>query len=98
MLGHQAPAAQRQIADPILADIGSYYRSLDPRRRAPPPPDLLACIDRGIVAFSQDTSPARRRDGLVLLASLRRNHKPNSPPNPSTENRRKLRLTASPGG
>lgn len=78
-LGQGAPAAERQVADRILAGVGSYYRSLDPRRLAPPPPDLLDSIDRGIVAFSQDTRPAQRRDGLVLLTSLRRNLFPAAP-------------------
>lgn len=57
----------------VLADVGAYYRRLEPRERVPADPTLLGDIDSALHAFIRDDDvPARRRAALALV-SLRRN-------------------------
>lgn len=70
---------QWQPFDAALDSVADHFRRLDPRRPAAPAPALLALIDRGVETVAQDADGARRRDGLVLLTSLRRNLFPDAP-------------------
>jgi hypothetical protein len=45
----------------------------------PPDEDLLTELDRTVALFAADPSPGRRRQGLVILTSLRRNLFPAAP-------------------
>ena len=63
-----------------LAAIARYFGRGDPASADPPPPALLDGIDRSVAAFARDTERARRRQGLLLLTSLRRNLFPAAPP------------------
>ncbi len=62
-----------------LSGIWRHFVDLDPVRTVPPSEDLLAEIDRTVAAFVADPSVERRRQGLVLLTSLRRNLFPAAP-------------------
>jgi hypothetical protein len=74
-----APAAERSAIGILLAGIGAHFRALDPRRPVPPPGAILEGIDRGVAAVCADGDAERRRQGLVLLTSLRRNLFPSAP-------------------
>ena len=78
-LGEAATAEERALIETSLADLGDHYRRLDPLAPRPPDPRLLADIDRAVDAFARDPEPERRRQGLVLLTSLRRNLFPRAP-------------------
>jgi uncharacterized membrane protein YccC len=71
--------AERMPVEATLDDIARHFRALDPARPVPPPDSLLASLDEGVAAFASDPEPARRREGLVLLTSLRRNLFPSAP-------------------
>jgi uncharacterized membrane protein YccC len=77
-IGAPTPGEQQAITT-ALDGIVRYFRSLDPRRPTAPPQALLDEIDRGVAAFAADPETARRRDGLILLTSLRRNLFPTAP-------------------
>lgn len=62
-----------------LAGIARHFERLDPTRPESPPAALLDDLDRTVAAFSADGSEERRRQGLVLLTSLRRNLFPQAP-------------------
>jgi uncharacterized membrane protein YccC len=62
-----------------LSAVGYHFRRLDPARPVAPPGNLLAEIDSGVAAFAADPDLARRREGLVLMTSLRRNLFPHAP-------------------
>jgi uncharacterized membrane protein YccC len=79
MLSKTATAEERILISTSLAGIGRHYRSLDPLAPCAPDERLLADIDRAVDAFARDAEPARRRAGLVLLTSLRRNLFPAAP-------------------
>jgi uncharacterized membrane protein YccC len=72
------PEENRLIAH-MLAGIARYFERLDPARPEAPPAVLLDDLDRTVAAFSADDSEERRRQGLVLLTSLRRNLFPDAP-------------------
>ena len=63
-----------------LAEIARYFGRSDPKSSDPPPPALLDGIDRSVGAFAHDPVRERRRAGLLLLTSLRRNLFPAAPP------------------
>lgn len=66
----------------VLADVGAYYRHLDPDAPAPAGPGLLAAIDKAIHAFAHDGDAATRRAAALALVSLRRNLYPGADPSP----------------
>jgi uncharacterized membrane protein YccC len=70
---------ERQAITTTLDGIVRHFRSLDPRHPVAPPQPLLEEIDRGVAAFAADPEPQRRREGLILLTSLRRNLFPQAP-------------------
>ena len=72
-------AEQQHRLDAILAHVAAYYDGLNPRAAQPPPAAMLEQIDLGIQGFSADADPARGREGLSLLAGLRRNLFPSAP-------------------
>jgi uncharacterized membrane protein YccC len=78
-LGRAAPAPEHALMERTLDAVADYYRHLRPRRPVPPPDAMLIDIDRTVAAFANDPEPARRRDALVLLTSLRRNLFPAAP-------------------
>jgi len=78
-IGDAAPPAERALVDHTLGAIGDYYRALRPHRPTPPPPAILADIDRTVAAFADDPETDRRRNALLLLTSLRRNLFPDAP-------------------
>jgi uncharacterized membrane protein YccC len=73
-------AEERALVAASLAGVERHFQTLEPAAPAPPEPALLAEIDRTVTAFARDPEPARRREGLVLLTSLRRNLFPAAPP------------------
>lgn len=81
-LGRMQPSAtaeeRAQIAA-TLSGIQRHYAALRPARMVPPGDGLLVDIDRTVAAFAADPVAERRRQGLVLLTSLRRNLFPNAP-------------------
>jgi uncharacterized membrane protein YccC len=79
-LGASATSEERRLIVTALAGIGRYFRALDPAAPTRPDDALLADIDRTVAAFALDPVGARRREGLVLLTSLRRNLFPAAPP------------------
>jgi uncharacterized membrane protein YccC len=72
-LGRSALPKERSAITAMLANLGRYFRALKLARPAAPPDTLLTEIDRAMAAFAVDPEPARRREALVLLTSLRRN-------------------------
>jgi uncharacterized membrane protein YccC len=72
-------ADEGRPAAPTLGAIARHFRHLDPARPAPPPDALLGAIDGDVAAFDADPEPARRREGLILMTSLRRNLFPHAP-------------------
>jgi uncharacterized membrane protein YccC len=79
VLSRTSTPGELDLIDSALHGIGSYFHALDPIRPAAPPPQLLSDIDRTVAAFAAEGTPARRRHGLVLLTSLRRNLFPDAP-------------------
>ncbi len=63
-----------------LAEIARYFGRSDPNSSDPLPAALLDGIDRSVGAFAHDPVRERRRAGLLLLTSLRRNLFPAAPP------------------
>ena len=80
VLGASATAEERSLIATALAGIGRHFRALDPAAPTRPDGALLADIDLTVAAFALDPVDARRREGLVLLTSLRRNLFPAAPP------------------
>jgi uncharacterized membrane protein YccC len=72
-------AEERASIAETLGGIGDHFARLRATDPAPPEPALLADIDRAVAVFAHDEEPARRRDGLILLTSLRRNLFPAAP-------------------
>jgi uncharacterized membrane protein YccC len=57
----------------VLAEVGAYYRRLEPDARAPADPELLGDIDRALHLFAADEDRSVRRQAALALVSLRRN-------------------------
>jgi uncharacterized membrane protein YccC len=74
-----ASPEDRRETEALLSAIGEHFAKLDPRRPAPPPASLLGAVDRKVTAFAGEENATRRRDGLVILAGLRRNLFPAEP-------------------
>ena len=71
--------AERTSIAETLGGIGDHFARLRTANPDPPERALLADIDRAVAVFAHDGEPARRRDGLILLTSLRRNLFPAAP-------------------
>jgi len=78
-LADQATPDERASIAETLEGIGRHYRTLRPSAPTPPDPAILSGIDRSAAAFARDPEPVRRREGLLLLTSLRRNLFPAAP-------------------
>ncbi|EJL27830.1 FUSC family protein [Novosphingobium sp. AP12] len=57
----------------VLAEVGAYYRRLEPDARAPADPELLGDIDCALHLFAADEDRSVRRQAALALVSLRRN-------------------------
>lgn len=57
----------------VLAEVGDYYRRLEPEERAPADPRLLGDIDTALRLFVEDEDRSVRRQAALALVSLRRN-------------------------
>ncbi len=79
MLSRSATPEEKSGIAGTLTGVWRHFVDLDPVRTTPPPENLLAEIDRTVAAFVADSSAERRRRGLVLLTSLRRNLFPHAP-------------------
>jgi uncharacterized membrane protein YccC len=79
MLSRSATPEEKSGIAGTLTGVWRHFVDLDPVRTTPPPENLLAELDRTIAAFVADSSAERRRRGLVLLTSLRRNLFPLAP-------------------
>ena len=79
LLRRGATEEERALIAETLGGVGAYFTRLRPSRSTPPPPEMLADIDRAVAVFARNEEPARRRDGLILLTSLRRNLFPGAP-------------------
>ena len=73
LLKRGASEEERALIAETLCGVGDHFGHLRPSRPTPPKPEVLADIDRAVAVFARDEEPARRRDGLILLTSLRRN-------------------------
>ncbi|MVW58031.1 FUSC family protein [Sphingomonas sp. MAH-6] len=73
LLKRGATEEERALIAETLGGVGTYFGHLRPSKSTPPPLEVLADIDRAAAVFARDEVPARRRDGLILLTSLRRN-------------------------
>jgi uncharacterized membrane protein YccC len=78
-LGRTVNPAERRLITDMLATLSGHFRSLKPTDPEPPAETLLTEIDRAVALFAADALPERRRQGLVLLTSLRRNLFPEAP-------------------
>ena len=79
-LAREAAPDERALISDMLAKLSGHFRSLRPANPVPPDEDLLTELDRTVALFAADPSPGRRRQGLVMLTSLRRNLFPAAPP------------------
>ncbi|WP_232494189.1 FUSC family protein [Novosphingobium kaempferiae] len=69
---HLPPARSAPLTS-VLADVGDYYRRMEPDHRAPAAPELLGDIDTALHVFSGDEDRSVRRQAALALVSLRRN-------------------------
>ncbi|WBO22979.1 FUSC family protein [Sphingomonas abietis] len=76
--GRATDEERAAIAD-ALSGLGNHFGRLSPRDPALPEPGVLADIDRAVAVFARDEELGRRREGLILLTSLRRNLFPAAP-------------------
>jgi uncharacterized membrane protein YccC len=67
------PASRTAPLTGVLAEVGAYYRRLEPARRAPADPELLHDIDEALALFVADEDRSVRRQAALALVSLRRN-------------------------
>jgi uncharacterized membrane protein YccC len=81
-LGGDATPGTQALLKRALAGVADHFRALDPARQATPAPALLADIDSSVTAFAAEPSLALRRQGLILLTSLRLNLFPHAPAYP----------------
>jgi len=77
--GAMAPEEHGPVTE-TLAEIARFFGRSNPKTADPPPAALLDGIDRSVGAFARDPIRERRRAGLLLLTSLRRNLFPAAPP------------------
>lgn len=71
-LGRRSLPAERAVVDEALDGISKHFEGLRSSRRTAAPEGLLLRLDRGLARYAADGDPARSREGLVLLTSLRR--------------------------
>ncbi|MFC0204397.1 FUSC family protein [Novosphingobium soli] len=57
----------------VLAEVGAYYRHMEPEERTPADPELLEDIDAALHRFTKDEDRSVRRQAALALVSLRRN-------------------------
>lgn len=74
-----ATADERGLIAETLGGIADHFQRLRPAGPTPPSTAILANIDRAVAVYACDDQAARRRDGLILLTSLRRNLFPAAP-------------------
>lgn len=74
-----ATGEERALIAATLGGVADHFRRLRPDGYAAPDPAILAGIDRAVGVLARDATPARRREGLILLTSLRRNIFPAAP-------------------
>ncbi|HUD27628.1 MAG TPA: FUSC family protein [Novosphingobium sp.] len=67
------PPARTAPLTEVLAEVGEYYRRMEPDARAPADPELLDGIDRALHLFSGDEDRTVRRQAALALIALRRN-------------------------
>jgi uncharacterized membrane protein YccC len=67
------PAARSGPLTSVLADVGAYYRRLEPNERVPAAPELLTDIDDALYVFVRDEDRSVRRKAALSLVALRRN-------------------------
>jgi uncharacterized membrane protein YccC len=79
LLRKGATEEERVLIAETLGSVGDHFAHLRAAKAGPPKPDVLTDIDRAVAVFARDEEPARRRDGLILLTSLRRNLFPAAP-------------------
>lgn len=79
MLARASDPDERVLVGEMLAKLSRHFRDLRPANPVPPGEALLTELDRTVALFAADPSPERRRNGLVLLTSLRRNLFPTAP-------------------
>jgi uncharacterized membrane protein YccC len=79
ILGRAATDEEQTLLDHALSGIARHFRNLRIAHPDPPGDALLGDIDRSVAAFGNDPDPSRRREGLILLTSLRRNLFPAAP-------------------
>ena len=70
---------ERALIASTLNGVADHYRWLRPAHTTEPSESILADIDRAVTVFAGDPEPERRREGLILLTSLRRNLFPGAP-------------------
>ena len=70
---------ERRCAASLLRALARHFDQLDPAQPGPPAPALLSAIDRTVAAYRREPNPEHRRQGLVILTSLRRNLFPSAP-------------------
>ncbi|USI74034.1 FUSC family protein [Sphingomonas morindae] len=78
-LAATAPDAERRQLRAMLDRVAGHFCTLRPAAPEAPPPALLGEVDAALALFATDPEPARRRTGLTLLTSLRRNLFPEAP-------------------
>lgn len=79
LLRRGATEEEKALIAETLGSVGNHFARLRASRADPPKPEVLADIDRAVAVFARDEEPVRRRDGLILLTSLRRNLFPTAP-------------------
>jgi uncharacterized membrane protein YccC len=67
------PPARSAPLTGVLAEVGAYYRRMEPEERAPADPELLRDIDKALNLFVADEDRSVRRQAALALVSLRRN-------------------------
>lgn len=73
------PASRTGPLTQVLAEVGAYYRRMEPEERAPADPALLDGIDAALAAFVREPDHGVRRQAALALVSLRRNLFPGAP-------------------
>ncbi len=79
LLRKGATEEERVLIAETLGSVGDHFAHLRASKAGPPKPEVLDDIDRAVAVFARGEEPSRRRDGLILLTSLRRNLFPAAP-------------------